>query len=246
MRYFIELSYNGKNYHGWQSQPNAISVQEVIEKGLSTLYRRPIEILGAGRTDTGVHAKQMFAHFDSENLIEGLPYKLNAFLPPDIAIQDIFEVRSDAHARFDATERTYEYWITLEKNPFLTESAYWVKRSLDVNRMNEAVKELFNHRDFKCFSRSNTDVKTYHCDIKAAFWKQKDHGLIFTISADRFLRNMVRAVVGTLLDIGLGKLQVEDMKRIIESRDRSTAGASAPAKGLYLTRVVYPESIKNK
>lgn len=242
MRYFIELSYNGKKYHGWQNQPNAISVQEVIEKALSTLLRSKTAIVGAGRTDAGVHAKQMYAHFDTDITFDRteLTLKLNSFLPKDVAIQQIHLVKEDAHARFDATGRTYEYWIVSEKNPFQTQSAHTVYKKLDVDLMNKAAKELLNHQDFKCFSKTHTDVKTYICQLEKAVWEQKGELLVFTIRADRFLRNMVRAIVGTLLEVGLGKLSIEGLKEIIASRDRNKAGTSVPGKALYLTAVTYP------
>lgn len=245
MRYFIEFSYNGKNYCGWQSQPNAVTVQEVLEKSLSTLLRQKIEVVGAGRTDSGVHARQMFAHFDTEQIFENenLVHKLNAFLPKDIAIHHIFRVLEDTHARFDAVKRTYEYHITTKKNPFLFEKSMYVNLPLDISKMNEAAKILFQHTDFQCFSKSNTDVFTYNCKIYEAFWKQKENQLIFTISADRFLRNMVRAIVGTLLDVGLKKIQLTDFEQIIKSKNRSRAGASVPACGLFLTKVEYPPEI---
>lgn len=246
MRYFLELSYNGRHYHGWQNQPNAISVQEVLENALSILLRKEISIMGAGRTDSGVHAKQMYAHFDTEeeiNRVE-LTYKLNSFLPTDISIKDIFLVKDDAHTRFDAVARSYEYWIVQEKNPFLTDYAYYFKTALDIDAMNEAAAELLNHKDFQCFSKSNTDVKTYLCDLKKAVWVQEKETLVFYITADRFLRNMVRAIVGTLLDVGIGKSNLHDVKQIIESKSRSKAGASVPAHGLYLTEVAYPDTIQ--
>ncbi len=246
MRYFIELSYDGTPYHGWQRQPNAVTVQETIEHALSTLLRSPIAIVGAGRTDTGVHAKQLYAHFDwPEALEEQFVYRLNAFLGASIAVQHIFRVKDDAHARFDATSRTYEYWITTEKDPFLVDRAYYFGVPLNVEAMNEACGLLLGHQDFQCFSRSKTDVKTYYCDIELARWRRQGHLLIFTIQADRFLRNMVRAIVGTLLDIGLGKSNMKDLQAIIESKDRSQAGVSAPAHGLYLTKVAYKETILN-
>ncbi len=247
MRYFIELSYNGTPYHGWQIQPNAISVQEVIEKALSTLLRTTITIVGAGRTDTGVHAKQIMAHFDvAQELDEAqMRYKLNSILPPAIAIHKVYRVQDEAHARFDATSRAYEYHITLAKNPFLTESAYYMKRaSLDISKMNEAAKLLLNYTNFKCFSKSKTDVKTYNCTITEAYWEQRGDHLIFTIAANRFLRNMVRAVVGTLLEVGQGKMAVEEIHEVIKSEDRGKAGCSVPAHGLYLIKVDYPQSIR--
>lgn len=245
MRYFIQFSYFGKAYHGWQNQPNAITVQEVLEKALSTLLRDKIDVVGAGRTDAGVHAKQMFCHFDFDSIDDkkDLAYRLNAFLPDDIAVQEIRTVVDGAHARFDAIERTYEYWLVREKDPFLFDYAHWVKHPLDLPAMNEAAKMLLEYTDFECFSKSNTDVKTFNCDVRQAYWEVRADKWVFTITADRFLRNMVRAVVGTLLDVGLKKIKSEDMHRIIASKDRSEAGVSVPAKGLYLTKVIYPKDI---
>lgn len=242
LRYFIEISFNGTNYHGWQIQPNAITVQEVLETCLSTLLRMPIAITGAGRTDAGVHASQIFAHFDFNDSIdeEAFVYKLNSFLPKDIAVKRIFKVEDALHARFNALSRTYHYKISLAKNPFATDLEYFLKNKPDVALMNEAAKDLLNYKNFKCFSRSNTDVKTYNCDIKEAFWEEKDGQLQFTITADRFLRNMVRAIVGTLLDVGYGKCSIANFNSIIQSEKRTNAGASAPAKGLYLAEVKYP------
>lgn len=246
MRYFLELSYNGKAYHGWQNQPDAISVQEVLEKGLSLLLRQTIEIVGAGRTDSGVHARQMFAHFDFEAdlVLNDLQYKLNSYLPNDVTIQDIFKVKPDAHARFDALSRTYLYRISPEKNVFNFNFAYHFKPSLDVDKMNEACKILFNYTDFECFSKVNTDVKTFNCKIMEANWQLEDDELHFTIKADRFLRNMVRAIVGTMINIGTGKISVDDLHHIIKSKNRSEAGYSVPAYALYLTKIEYPKHIK--
>lgn len=247
MRYFIELSYYGKVYHGWQNQPNAISVQEVVEKALSTLLGEKIDIVAAGRTDAGVHALQMFVHFDIDLSFntEDLTFKLNAFLPQDIAVHDIFEVKPEAHARFDARSRTYLYRLALKKNAFNFDYAYFMKKPLQLQLMNEAAKVLLGHQDFQCFSKTNTDVKTYFCDIKQAEWKQIDDELHFTIKADRFLRNMVRAIVGTLINVGLEKITIDDLQAIIQSKDRSEAGYSVPAHGLYLINIDYPESIKH-
>ena len=241
MRYCIEFSYSGKNYFGYQIQPNQISVQEVLENALSTILREKIKTTGAGRTDTGVHAKKIFAHFDTEkSLPENLTYQLNSFLPSDISISRIFEVRNDFHARFDATFRTYEYYITLEKNPFTQESSWQIwKRDLDVNQMNEACEILFEYKDFTSFSKLHTDNKTNNCKIYKAFWEQNGAELKFTISADRFLRNMVRAIVGTMVEIGNGKIEAQDLRKIIEAKKRSSAGTSAPAQGLFLVDVGY-------
>jgi len=210
---------------------------------MSTVMRSKISVLGAGRTDAGVHAKQMFAHFDTDVVFNAseLTLKLNSFLPKDVAICGIHPVKTDAHARFDATGRTYEYWIVTEKNPFQTQSAHLVYKKLDIAIMNAAAKELFKYKDFKSFSKTHTDVKTYICKLEKAVWEQQNERLVFTISADRFLRNMVRAIVGTLLEVGLGKLSIEEFKHIIESRNRSNAGTSVPGKALYLTAVTYPK-----
>ncbi|GMN10795.1 tRNA pseudouridine(38-40) synthase TruA [Croceitalea sp. MTPC9] len=245
MRYFIQFAYFGKAYHGWQNQPNAVTVQQVLEEGLSTLLRSKVAVVGAGRTDAGVHAKEMFAHFDHQDIANSseLVHRLNNYLPTDILVKSIFDVHEEAHARFDALERTYEYWITQDKNPFLFDAAHYIWKSLDVDSMNKAAENLLDYEDFECFSKSNTDVKTFICKVKKAVWKLEDHKLIFTITADRFLRNMVRAIVGTLLDVGLGKITPETIKEIIESKDRGRAGVSVPAKGLYLTKVLYPKTI---
>ncbi len=246
LRYFIELSYNGKNYHGWQIQPNAITVQETLEKALSLLIDEAILVIGCGRTDTGVHASQFFLHFDTNQEIDKkkLKFKLNAFLPADIAIFQIFKVKDEAHARFDAVSRSYEYRVSLKKNPFLTDTALKIEESkIDIMAMNSAALLLLQYENFKCFSKSKTDVKTYNCDISQAIWKKEGDLLIFCITANRFLRNMVRAIVGTMLDIGFEKINKQDFKEIIESEDRSRAGASAKAHGLFLTEVVYLKNI---
>ena len=245
MRFFIELSYNGRDYHGWQYQPNAISVQEVIEQTLSTLFKEKISIVGAGRTDTGVHAQQMFAHFDAtlDFSTEKLIFNFNSFLPKDIAIHNIFKVDNKAHARFDAISRTYKYIISLHKNAFSFNNAYYLKSELNVEKMNDAAKILLDYENFKCFSKSNTDVNTYNCKIIEAEWAGVKNELIFTIKANRFLRNMVRAIVGTMINIGSGKLNVEQLHDIIKSQDRTKAGASVPGYALYLTKIEYPKHI---
>ncbi|RXJ45558.1 tRNA pseudouridine(38-40) synthase TruA [Gelidibacter gilvus] len=247
MRYFIEFSYNGKAYHGWQKQPNAISVQQVLEHALTTLLRAPIKVMGAGRTDAGVHAAQMYAHFDMEEPfdIEVLIYKINWFLPHDIAVHRVFEVRDKAHARFNALSRTYHYRISNTKNVFTHDFAYKIHLPLNLDKMNEACKILMQYKEFQSFSKSNTDVKTYFCDIKEAYWVLKDTELTFVITADRFLRNMVRAIVGTMVNIGLGKLEVEQLHAIIKSKDRNEAGFSVPAQGLFLMDIQYPDTIFN-
>lgn len=252
MRYFIKLAYNGTAYHGWQIQPNAASVQETLNKAFSVLLNSEINLMGAGRTDTGVHAREMYAHFDFENPfdIPKLVHKLNSYLPKDIVIYQIFPVDSEAHTRFDATKRTYEYHIHLFKDAFLQEQSWYFTQDLDVDLMNEAAKLLFNHTDFQSFSKVNTDVNTFDCTIFEAYWTrggteqsgaQKDgNKLIFTISANRFLRNMVRSIVGTLVNIGLHKITLADFNAIIESKSRNKAGFSVPAHGLYLTKIEYP------
>ncbi|PCI95060.1 MAG: tRNA pseudouridine(38-40) synthase TruA [Flavobacteriales bacterium] len=244
-RYFLELKYDGTNYHGWQVQQNANSVQAEINKALSTLLQAEIMVTGAGRTDTGVHAKQLYAHFDTTVNFEmdKIHFKLNNFLPDDISCASITKVKDDAHARFDATARTYEYWITPNKNPFLSNKAYHFPHTLDIDLMNKAGEETLKHTDFSCFSKSNTDTFTNDCNITIAHWDVKNDCLVFTITANRFLRNMVRAIVGTMLDIGQQRIKIGDLKRIINSKDRSKAGTSAPAHGLYLIDVKYPKEI---
>lgn len=243
-RYFLDIAYNGAQYCGWQKQPDCLSVQEVIEKTLSTLYQQPIDVVGAGRTDAGVHAKQLIVHVDLAYLhTDDMVFKLNAMLPKDISVQNIVEVIPTAHARFHATARAYEYHIAPAKNVFLQGLAYQIRKMPDIALMNEAASILLSHTNFKCFSRSKTDVKTYNCDIRKAYWKAENDMLIFTIEADRFLRNMVRAIVGTLLDIGYQVKSIEQLHEILNSKDRTQAGASAPAHGLYLTKVAYPASI---
>lgn len=241
MRYFIEFSYNGKNYFGYQIQPKEITVQEELEKALSTILRQPIKTTGAGRTDTGVHARKIFAHFDFEaELDPQLTYKLNSFLPPDISIQRIFKVKTDFHARFDATYRTYEYLISLKKNPFTQDSSWQMwKRNLNVEKMNEACKILFEYEDFTSFAKLHTDNKTNICKIYKAMWEKQGDELKFTISADRFLRNMVRSIVGTMVEIGNEKFPPEHLRNIIEAKNRNSAGTSAPAQGLFLVDVGY-------
>lgn len=243
-RYFLQLSYKGTNYHGWQIQPNAISVQEVVEDALSKILREKISVVGAGRTDTGVHASYFILHFDVESEIPAnldVVYKLNSFLPNDIAVQKVWEVTRDAHARFGATSRTYNYFVSTQKNPFTTHTSYKFVKPLDVVKMNMAAKALFDYKDFTSFSRLHTDVKTNNCKIMKAEWKVEEFSLVFVIQADRFLRNMVRAIVGTLLEVGRGKLTIQQFRDIIERKDRGAAGASAPAQGLFLVGIDYPK-----
>jgi tRNA pseudouridine38-40 synthase len=246
LRYFIEIAYKGTNYHGWQFQPNAITIQELINNALSLIFKQTINIVGAGRTDAGVHAAQLFAHLDLEEEFnkDEVQYKLNSLLPKDIVILNILKVIEDAHARFNAVSRSYQYKIYFGKNPFLIDTTWQIiNKKLNVDLMNEAAKILLTYTNFKCFSRSNTDVRTYNCDVTKAIWVQENKSLIFHITADRFLRNMVRAVVGTLIEVGTGKTTLEEFKIIIESKDRKNAGPSAPAQGLFLTEVNYPKNI---
>lgn len=242
LRYFIEFAYKGTHYHGWQSQPNAISVQEVLTKALNLLLHDTFEIVGAGRTDAGVHAAQMYAHFDTETSFDAtlLVKKLNSFLPEDIAVFSVKRMHDEAHARFDASARTYEYLIHIQKDVFSKDLSWYHFRDLDIAKMNQAAKILLEYEDFECFSKVHTDVFTFNCSITEAYWTQEGNKIMFTISANRFLRNMVRAIVGTLINIGTGKIEVDELRNIIESKNRSKAGFSVPAHGLYLTKVKYP------
>ena len=241
-RYFAYLSYNGKNYHGWQRQPNAVSVQETLEKCFSLVLAENIAITGAGRTDTGVHAELMVAHFDTEKPIEDtqiLTGKLNSFLLKDIAIKQIISVSADAHARFDALSRTYEYRVVTQKNPFLSDFTFQCSPNVDFDLMNQAAKTLFDYTDFTSFSKLHTDVKTNNCRIMQAEWTTRSEMHVFTIRADRFLRNMVRAIVGTLMEVGKGNISINDFRQIIEQKNRCSAGTSMPAQALYLVNVEY-------
>jgi len=245
-RYFIYLGYNGKNYCGWQVQPNAVTVQQTLEEALSTILRQSISIVGAGRTDTGVHARQMVAHFDKEEEINDLAFlakKLNSLLSKDIAIYKIVPVIPQAHARFDATSRTYHYYITTTKDPFNYEFVYRMYGTLDFDAMNQACGVLYEYIDFTSFSKIHTDVKTNNCRISYAGWEKEGETWVFKITADRFLRNMVRAIVGTLLEVGKRKITIEDFRQIVESKDRGKAGTSAPAHALFLTDITYPEDL---
>lgn len=246
-RYFIYLAYDGTNYHGWQVQPNGISVQQCLTEALSTFLRCRTEVVGAGRTDAGVHASLMVAHFDyaGEPLdVAGVTDKLNRLLPPDISVYKVCRVKPDAHARFDATARTYKYYVTLAKFPFHRQYRWRQYRPLDFQKMNEAALTLFDYTDFTSFSRLHTDAKTNICRIMHAGWTQEEDATwVFTIRADRFLRNMVRAIVGTLIEVGRGKLSIEGFRRVIEQQDRCKAGSSAPGHALFLVNVEYPETI---
>lgn len=253
-RYFIELSYNGANYHGWQIQKNAVTVQEILNDRLSVVFRQPIETTGCGRTDTGVHARQFFAHFDAQGKFAEpswfaafsgtLIRSLNAVLPDDIAIKTIFPVNNEAHARFDASLRSYEYYIHFQKDPFKDGFSWLLRDHPDIELMNQAAQIITEYTDFGCFSRSNTQVKTNNCKISHARWEEIENGIMFRISADRFLRNMVRAVVGTLMQVGRKEMAPEEVRPVIESKSRKNAGTSAPACGLYLTEISYPPEIR--
>ena len=244
MRYFIELSYVGTPFVGWQRQPAGDSVPSCLEDALSILFSKSLSIVGAGRTDAGVHAHQLYAHVDlDEHIDQDLTFRLNKLLPKEIAVNNIVAVSQDAHARFDAVSRIYRYLINKQKNPFLQKRSYHFAKPLDLDLMNQAAKILIDNEDFKCFSKSRTDVKTYVCDIQEAYWQQNGSELVFYIKANRFLRNMVRAIVGTLIEVGLRKINISDFEGILASRDRSKAGYSVPAHGLYLEKVNYPKHI---
>ncbi len=245
-RYFLEISYDGTEYHGWQYQPNGISVQEMIESKLSLIIKQPTTILGSGRTDAGVHAMRQYAHFDCDAFpcpIDEFMYRLNRTLPKDIGIRAIHPVIEKAHARFDATLRSYHYHITYVKDPFRHKYRYTLWHELDIEKMHQAAKILFEYNDFASFCKSNHDAKTTLCKIHKAEWVESPGQLNFIISADRFLRNMVRAIVGTMVELGKGQITLDDFRRIIETKDRQAAGFSSPASGLFLAEVHYPDHI---
>lgn len=242
-RYFIELQFKGKKFHGWQFQPDATTVQGELNDKLSLLVNRQIETVGAGRTDSGVHARYFVAHFDMDvkiNNLSKLVHKLNNFLHKDICIIGIHPVSNDSHARFSALSRTYKYYISDRKDVFRRDAAWQLFSKLDLDTMNAGASEILKHSDFTSFSKLHTDVKTNTCKISTSYWKRKEHMLIYTITADRFLRNMVRSIVGTLIRMGKGKLSIDDFIEIIKSKDRSKAGESAPAQGLFLYDIEYP------
>jgi tRNA pseudouridine38-40 synthase len=247
-RYFIRMAYNGARYLGWQVQRQSPTVQEVVNETLSTIFRKEINVVGCGRTDTGVHAREFYAHFNLPVVLakKEVPHyirKLNGLLPKDIAIYDLYRVTEVANARFSAIRRTYKYHVTTRKDPFHLDSAYTYRTRLDIEKMNAAAAILMEYSDFTSFSKVKTQVKTNNCIIYEASWEQEDGLLVFTITADRFLRNMVRAIVGTLLDVGREKLSLEGFRKVIEKKDRSSAGYSVPAHGLYLYAVDYPKDI---
>ena len=260
MRFFITFTYNGTNYCGWQRQPNGVAVQEELEKALTTILRTPIEVVGAGRTDAGVHALNMVAHFDvADDIIakmnksvdcrpltvdyNRLINNLNSLLPYDIAVKKIERVTDEAHARFDALSRKYEYHIITHKSPFLKEQTCRLHFPLNIELMNEAAKVLFEYEDFTSFSKLHTDVKTNNCTIMEAYWTERGEELVFTIKANRFLRNMVRAIVGTLMEVGRERMTIDGFRQVIEAKNRCSAGHSVPACGLYFIEAEYPENI---
>jgi len=245
-RYLLQFSYDGGSFHGYQIQPNAHSVQVELEEKLSLLLGLKIEITGSSRTDTGVHARQQFAHVDLPDgviPVADFVYRANRMLPTSLALHSIYAVADDFHARFDALSRTYEYVISTTKSPLMRKYAYWFEANLDVNQMNLAGDILKNHTNFQCFSKVKTEVTTFDCEIKKAFWEMRNDQLIFTIQANRFLRGMVRSVVGTMIEIGLGNWELSDLIYILQSKDRKKAGRSVPALGLYLIQVEYPKAI---
>ena len=242
MRYFITFSYDGTAYHGWQIQPHSVTVQEELQKALSTLMRKPMEVVGAGRTDTGVHARKMIAHFDHVEVLDcsQLVYKLNKLLPRDIAVQHVEPVADDMHARFSAKSRTYHYYVHLDKNPFLRSYSWQVYGNPDFELMNRAARVLMEYKDFTSFSKVNTDTKTNDCTITEARWDRVgEDQWRFTVTANRFLRNMVRAIVGTLMEVGRGRMTIEQLRSVIEAKDRCRAGDSVPGNALFLVEVLY-------
>ena len=246
MRYFVELAYNGAPFFGWQRQPKQTTVQEVLEHAFSMLLKNSVELVGCGRTDAGVHAKQFFAHFEyaellSDSYCNKLAQKLNAFLPKEIAIYRIYKVEDDEHARFSALTRTYKYYVSTSKDPFLFQTFYRVYGKIDVESMNLAAHLLIGNKDFTSFSKLHTDVNNNFCEVKTAYWEQDNEQLVFTITANRFLRNMVRAVVGTLLLVGKGKISIAEFQEIMQQKDRCKAGVSVPAHALFLEEVKYSD-----
>lgn len=242
MRYFITFSYDGTAYHGWQIQPHSVTVQEELQKALSTLMRKPMEVVGAGRTDTGVHARKMIAHFDHDEVVDcpQLVYKLNKLLPRDIAVHHVEPVADDMHARFSAKSRTYHYYVHLDKNPFLRSYSWQVYGNPDFELMNRAARVLMEYKDFTSFSKVNTDTKTNDCTITEARWDRVgEDQWRFTVTANRFLRNMVRAIVGTLMEVGRRRMTIEQLRSVIEAKDRCRAGDSVPGNALFLVEVLY-------
>lgn len=247
MRYFIELSYKGTAYHGWQIQKNAQSVQQTLNTALGTILGQSIETVGSGRTDAGVHARQQVCHVDLNDAVnpDDLVYKLNALLPSDVAVKTMYRVADEAHARFDATSRSYQYYICRQKDPFKTNTCYLFNRKLSLNGMNRACQMLLGEQDFKSFSKTKTSVEHFVCTITEAVWHSDNDSYYFYVSANRFLRGMVRALVGTLLEVGMEKLNENQFKQVIASKDRTKAGRAVPAHGLFLTKVVYPDRVRS-
>lgn len=245
-RYFMQLSYKGTNFHGWQRQKNASSIQQALEKAISTVLREKITVTGAGRTDTGVHAKFFVAHFDTSKDFDAdlMVKKLNGLTPPDIVIYKIFQPPVKAHARFDAISRTYKYFVHTRPNPFISEFSYYLYWTPNIEKMNQAAQILLEYEDFKAFSKAHSGTKHYLCKLYQAYWEQNGDKFIFTVKANRFLRNMVRAIVGTLLDVGKGRIDLKEFRKIIETRNRRAASLSAPANGLFLVDIQYPEHIE--
>ncbi len=243
MRFFLDISYKGTNFHGWQIQPNGNTVQAELEKALSTILKTETSIVGSGRTDTGVHATQQIAHFDSESKPDDLVYKLNSFLPKDISVNELKEVNTEAHARFDATKRMYHYHINQSKNPFKQETSYYFTQAIDIELINKGCEIIKGWENFECFSKVHTEVNNFNCEIFKADWQQKGDEHLFIVEANRFLRGMVRAMVGTLLDVGTGKTSLEELKEILKSNDRKKAGRAVPPQGLFLEKIEYPTNI---
>lgn len=245
MRYFLFLSYRGTNYHGWQVQKNAVGIQEVINNALETVLGKSIQTIGSGRTDTGVHANEQVLHFDLDKEVykTDFVYKLNSLLPKDIAINRINEVKQDGHARFSAIERKYIYRITRRKNPFLQDLAYFFRKDLDLNLMNNLKDFMVEFKDFQCFSRVKTDVNNFICDIRDLEWTSKKDEIYFSVTANRFLRGMVRAIVGTMIEVGLGNCSKQNFIDIVQTKDRRNAGSAVPPHGLFLNSVSYPDEI---
>lgn len=244
MRYFLDISYKGTSFHGWQRQPNAFTVQEALEKAMKTLLSEDIQVTASGRTDTGVHALQQMVHFDTNHVLnEDFTYKLNHMLPQSMVANHLYLVSDEAHSRFDAIARSYEYHIHISKDPFVNEQSYRVKPKLDINRLNDAAKFLVGKQDFCSFSKVHTAVNHFECDIKEARWEQTGNKVVFYVTANRFLRGMVRTLVGTMLEIGMGKQDVSWIQEILDAKDRKAAGRAVDPEGLFLTKVVYPVSV---
>lgn len=240
MRYFLQLSYHGKNYSGWQRQENAVSVQETLEENLSKIVAAAIEIIGCGRTDAGVHAQDYFAHFDTDKIIpENFLYRINSMLPQDIAIHKIFEVKPDMHARFDAVSRMYKYFIHFEKNPFLQDQSFLFNKRPDIEKMNHCIRQLFGEHDFSTFEKKGSDNKTSVCILENAYWEQTETGLVFTITANRFLRNMVRRITAALLMVGLDKMSEQEVIHAVLEKKLLEVKLAVPAKGLFLWKIEY-------